>query len=308
MKKRDRWLAHRRQFVTASDVGAILGFVKWRSRLDVYCEKRGLTDGPDDNEFMKWGRRLEDPIAQGFAEDTGRFIERFRSYELVPHPDISWLAATPDRGQSAPDDCIEPAPEGAVGNGILEIKNSQIYWKDSAPIPYHIQLQVQLSCTGRNWGTICELYRGSQLRHEDVLRDDKFLAVALEKLEEFWWMVKNGKPPEPTQPSDLKVVKQLYLQADNTEAEPRKLSESDEQMLVELEALKASQKATEGKLGLLEAKIRASLGESTHGKTPTGGMLIAKQTNVKGRTQIVEPYSYRKLVWHPSKEKGNEEN
>jgi hypothetical protein len=114
-------------------------------------------------------------------------------------------------------------------------------------------------------------------------------------------------PPDPTRPSDLKAVKQLYLQAENTESEPVELPEEAEALRDRLLALKQQSKAADAEAELVEAKLRAALGEATHGKTPSGDILIARPTSVPGRTQIVKPYRYRKLIWHLAKPEKKEE-
>ena len=96
MKTRDEWLALRRQYLTASDVAAVLGVDPWRGPIDVYADKIGK--GVDeDRPLFKWGRDVEGAIALWYERESGRSIEDLGATEIQVHSTIPWLAATLDR-------------------------------------------------------------------------------------------------------------------------------------------------------------------------------------------------------------------
>ena len=53
-----RWLLARRQGITGTDVGKIMGVSNWGTIMDVYQDKIFGKEIPD-NENMLWGRVLE---------------------------------------------------------------------------------------------------------------------------------------------------------------------------------------------------------------------------------------------------------
>ncbi len=70
-KDKPEWLHKRDDFAaTASDAYTLL-----TKPLLHYARKKKLVDGPEQNERMTWGLRLQNEIARGFAEDTGRTVE-----------------------------------------------------------------------------------------------------------------------------------------------------------------------------------------------------------------------------------------
>ena len=69
MNKSQEWHDQRRQGITGTDMGAILGMSPYRSALDVYLEKIGQIDSASTNysEAMRFGNLLEDIVANEYA-------------------------------------------------------------------------------------------------------------------------------------------------------------------------------------------------------------------------------------------------
>lgn len=128
-QERIEWLEKRKKCITGTDISAIAGMNPWRSQMDVYCDKLGLTEATPDNPAMEWGRRLEDVVAQRYSEQNG--------VDLAPGEWTvrdNWMGATPDRL--------------IVGvNRGLEIKTAGLHtsknWGESGTdeIPDHYALQ-----------------------------------------------------------------------------------------------------------------------------------------------------------------------
>lgn len=128
------WKALRRQYVTASDVGAILG-EGYRSAKKVYKEKV-FGEEEEENEFMREGRDRE-PRARTYVNE--KLKSDFKAIVAVSeaHP---WLMASLD---------------GWDGEHVLEIKCPMRYEKfseisnfqKSPPLQYLWQVQTQLLVT-----------------------------------------------------------------------------------------------------------------------------------------------------------------
>jgi putative phage-type endonuclease len=194
---REQWLAQRRTLVMASEAAAILGLDPYRGPLSVYAEKvEGLS--VEETKMMRWGRRVEGAISEGYEEETGRKVVDRGPYTIDVHPDIPWLGATLDRDVVEVSE-KEPLPVGAAGPGAAEFKAVAGFkakdWREQPPDHFLIQLQIQLACTGRQWGSLCALLGGLTLAWRDILRHERFLAAALPKLEEFHLRVKRRDPP-----------------------------------------------------------------------------------------------------------------
>lgn len=165
----------------ASDAAAILGVSKWRTALDVFNDKMGIS-GPDKKqEHQQWGLLLEPALAARYTQDTGRRLRRIGTARSKDHP---LLYAHPDRVVLG-----EP--------GLVEIKVSYRRW-DEIPIYYKTQAIQQLICTDREWVDFAVLEGGQRFnpdwryeRNRDIEAD--FIA----ELEEWWQRHIVGKePPE----------------------------------------------------------------------------------------------------------------
>jgi putative phage-type endonuclease len=87
------WLAVRRDFITATDVAAILGVDPWKCEQDIADEKlNGRTT--ESTLIMRVGTALEDLIGEAYSEATGRKVRRAHGIWQSRH--TPWAAASPD--------------------------------------------------------------------------------------------------------------------------------------------------------------------------------------------------------------------
>ena len=73
------WLKERQKGIGGSDVAAILGMSPWRTPYQVWEEKTTPIDetaAEDDRPALYWGRVLEAPIRQAYADKTGRTVTK----------------------------------------------------------------------------------------------------------------------------------------------------------------------------------------------------------------------------------------
>lgn len=84
---RAEWLAQRRTGIGGSDVASILGLSPWRTPYQVWEDKTGRGEDQDDTPALYWGRLLEDPIRQAYADSTGLTVTKPDCmYSSVTHP------------------------------------------------------------------------------------------------------------------------------------------------------------------------------------------------------------------------------
>lgn len=102
-------LERRLEGITATDVSAIVGVNPYRSRIDVWREKRGEAPPWVDTERSLWGERLEPLVREDYAT---RHRMRIDVPGTLIHPDREWMMATPDGiaypiGSNDPDRGLE---------------------------------------------------------------------------------------------------------------------------------------------------------------------------------------------------------
>ena len=200
-KSREEWLEARKQGIGGSDAAAILGVDPYCSALEVYCDKIGIAVPQEDNEAMKWGRKLEPLVAEAYQEETGR--------ELKDHGFNIWQGSESFLIASQDREIIKPQ------TGHLEIKTSN-YIKEGdlaeeIPIPWQVQYQHSLAATGLAWGGFAILLNARKLFWVDVERDNSFIEAMLEAEAKFWKRVQDHDPPAPdASESATKILKKLY--------------------------------------------------------------------------------------------------
>lgn len=157
---RHSWLAGRGQFVTASDVGAIMGLNAYRTRESVLREKKtGERDDLSDNYKVQFGVKMEWFAAHWYAVmaegKTGGKLVDPGPYTVQECPEGK-LRCTVDRFLLAPEDegmanmfrtsCEISVPEKTI---IVEVKTGTAkMWKDGVPPYYYAQAQAQMFVTG----------------------------------------------------------------------------------------------------------------------------------------------------------------
>lgn len=143
----------RRSDVTASAAAALFGEHPFLSREQYAARLRGTSDAGTssvpDSPAMRRGRVMEAGVAIAVAEERPHWtLEKAHTYHRLPE---LRLGASPDFWISSTDPA-EP------GRGILEVKTTSPQqwekWHGQLPLAYHLQVQVQLLCTGCEWGWV----------------------------------------------------------------------------------------------------------------------------------------------------------
>lgn len=200
------WLAMRAKDITSTEISALFGLSPYKTAFELYHEKReGRVVQIEENTRMKWGRRLESPIAFGVAEDEGWEIEKLDVY----------MRDEAARIGSSFDFTIKSSSDGP---GILEIKNvdglqyRNKWLEDEAPEHIELQIQHQMTVSGFKWCALVALVNGNDPKI--IYRDydpDIGKAIAA-KANAFWNMVENGTAPSPDYARDAEVISRLYAQ------------------------------------------------------------------------------------------------
>jgi putative phage-type endonuclease len=191
---REEWLNERRKGIGGSDAAAICGVSPWKSPYQVYLEKIGESPEQADNDAMFWGRTLEPVIRQRYADVTGK--EVVVPNTILQHPDIKFMLANLD---------------GEVpGERVVEIKTarSDQDWGEPGtneiPDTYMLQVQHYLIVRALPVADVAALFHGNDFRIYEVPADKELQNLLITRESEFWNMVQNATPPDPTTFADIR--------------------------------------------------------------------------------------------------------
>jgi predicted phage-related endonuclease len=220
------WLGERAKDITSTESAALFSASPYVTAFELYHAKRDqFIEQRKDTPRMRWGRRLQDPIALGVAEDAGLEVRKMNEYirdtehRLGASFDFQIVGARGTGEKSA-----LAARLLNFGEGLMEIKTvDPSIFKDSWVVadgevveaPPHIELQVQhqMLVSGMQWALIVALVGGNRVSIIERDYDAELGAAILKKVHEFWQLVEAGTPPSPDYTRDAAIIAQVYLQA-----------------------------------------------------------------------------------------------
>ena len=147
-QRTEEWFRARAGKVTASRVSDIIAKTKsgYSTSRDNYmaeliCQRlTGAVGESFQNAAMAWGTNTEPLARAAYVSAKGTSVEEIG---FVPHPTIENAGASPD---------------GLIGeDGLIEIKcpltntHMNMILEQEIPTKYHVQMQWQIACTGRQW-------------------------------------------------------------------------------------------------------------------------------------------------------------
>jgi len=151
------WFEIRKNMLTASDIGAVLGYSKYTSRNQIINKKCGLGKPFKGNKYTFHGQKYEE-IANQIYES--RYNMKVDEFGLIQHPKIDILGASPD---------------GISTTGImLEIKcPSRREITGVVPDHYWVQMQTQLQVCQLD---VCDFLecKITEYLNEEEYRADEF--------------------------------------------------------------------------------------------------------------------------------------
>jgi len=295
LQSRADWLAARQTGLGSSDAPVILGLSPWKSPLELYAEKLQIVEASQaENEAMEWGHLLEPVVAQKYQVVTGRAVRVLSGppFTLYRRTDLPFMLATPDGLTSALE---------KPGEAVLEIKTTGRLATDISeeiPLLFNVQIQHQLAVTGLQWASLALLVGGQRFLWCDVERNERFIAVLIEKEMAFWNRITQHEPPAPDSSERTReVLAKLYpkdtgitiaLPPDAAEWDFRRIHAKDE-------IARWYKELTE-----TENLLKAAIGEATEGMLPDGTAYTWKASPRKGYT--VEATTVRTLRKRGAKE------
>lgn len=201
-------LEERRSGIGGSDAATVLGINPYTTSYELYLDKLGEAP-PEDENFLKesryWGSRLEAPVADRYAEETGYKIQKANN--MIRSKEHPFMLANIDRKVVGEDRRIGfEAKTAARADG----------WGDSGSneIPPYIMCQVQhyLAVTGYDCWDLAVLIGNRDYRMYRINPIEEIIDQLIEAETEFWDRVTNKVAPEPDwqSASTTRFLKNFY--------------------------------------------------------------------------------------------------
>ncbi len=273
MEDRKAWLKLRTMGIGGSDASIIAGMNRWKSPFQLWQEKTGQVEPEelDDNEYIYWGRVLEQAVADRFTELTGKKVHKQGMLQNNSYP---WMLANVDRM--------------VVGeNAGLECKTTNSFagkqWDgDNLPDAYYLQCQHYMMATGlEKWYIAC-LIGGNHFVWKPIERNEEDIQ-ALFKLEQKFWEINVQQGVMPDVDGTDSCTQALRERFPGGNIEEIELPSDAEPLLKALDAYKESEKQSKEKIKELQNRLCLMLGDYEAGRC--GDRLITWKTQ-KGRTTI----------------------
>jgi len=188
------WVGMRKDYIGASDSGAILGYNPWKTNVEVFLEKTGQVKGPNDNLAMYLGRHME-PIIKNLFQSQEKLLIRADNKIRI----------------DSEYDFLRTNLDGVVvGERVPVEYKTATTWDSDIPDHYFVQLQHQAMVTGSDYVylAVLSLGRNKQFIVEKVKRSDEFIEHMRKELVLFWeeHVIKNNPPV----PLTVKDARSLY--------------------------------------------------------------------------------------------------
>ena len=258
-------------------MAAIAGLNPYKTALDTFMEKTGMVSPMADNQFTRWGNRLEAVIADEYAEQVG---VRLAKSDTIWHKTEPFFC-TPDRlvpgevGDALPclpipvqhhlgaDAAVEPFPI----RWALECKSRGARQADkwgesgSDQVPHDVAIQCHWSMmvTDLPRWDVAVLIGGNDFRVYTLFEDKEIQAGLVETARWFWGCVQANEPPELDGSESAHTYLRLKFPSHDAD-----LIESTPELDAVLGDLRMGQmelKAAEDRVSRAQVAIKASIGD-----------------------------------------------
>lgn len=183
----------RSKHIGSSDIAAIIGVSPWKTALQLYEEKLGISEpeyNPEREIRLRRGTRFEPLIVAQYEEEYG--AEIVAKNVRYTHPEYEFLAAEIDAEQRMV--VIDDEGENEDWTLNLEIKSASSFMSkkfgeqgtDDIPDYYAAQITYGMLCTGRKNARLVVLLGTDDLRTYDIPYDEDLGSYLEQEAVSFW--------------------------------------------------------------------------------------------------------------------------
>lgn len=275
---RASWLEMRKQDVTASDIAAIAGLSPYKTALQVWAEKTGRSEGPQENEAMRRGRWLENAVIIALQETKPRW-QIWRPNVYLRDKALR-LGATPD--------AVAETSEGEIIIQCKVVARPVFDAWDGPPIAYQLQTLTEAMLWGAKFACIAALVVDTFTAELVIFQVERHPA-AEEKIRkavaQFWADIADGKQPYADYGRDGELLLKLYKPKEGIE--PLDLSADNllPEILEERRGLMDTVKRCEERLAAIKAEVIHKLNGATIAVLP--GWSISHK--IQHRKEVIIP-------------------
>src|SRR5262245_53513908 len=197
----------RRQYLTASDIGAAAGMSAWKTPLQLYLEKTGLKPGPAMRPQMDRGIMFEPVVEAYVRRDFGPDVK-------IIDPRV-FLVDTANRIGATPDRLMEDPDTGDLINLQLKVVGRPAFekWDGELPVEYQLQLACDALLLAAHSSILAALVVSNFEAALEIFTQPRHAAAEeriFELAREFWHRVDNRIPPPTDYSRELELVKELH--------------------------------------------------------------------------------------------------
>lgn len=267
-----QWVEARKNGIGGSDVASIMGLNKYSSPLNVWLVKTGREESPDlsDNQAVEWGNRLEDVVADKFADEHPELQVRRRNATMVSIK-RPWAFANIDRWVT----------DGKGNVGILEVKTVGMRraadWDNGVPLYYLTQVMHYMSVTGYQYAWVAVLIGGQEFREYYIERDEQDIQAINDAVDTFWRdFVETDTAPALI--GNDPEANALLSQHSDPSTEFIAMLDEDVSMLDELQEIKDQMDDLKHRKTLIENQIKDLIGDNKGIETETKRITWVRST------------------------------
>lgn len=300
-----QWQALRKQDVTASVAGALLGVHQYTTAYGLWAQKTGAL--------------TEEPAAPAISADRGSYsvsdLERGHLlepvvFELIRRAKPTWRVDRADAYYRDPDARLGATPDAfavdpaRAGVGVIQVKTVSEHayrrkWRDpdtrgvELPLWIGVQAAVEAHLTGASWAAVAAMVVDHKLTLQmiDIPLQPALIERVRIETARFWSLVESGGTPPVDYGRDASALLRVHAQ-DNGE----EIDLTGDNRLAELLADRAVRSARKSEdddaLKAINAEIIHKLGNASTARC--GGALITAKT-VRRKEYVAKASTYRTI-------------
>ena len=197
----------RKGFIGGSDISSVVDLNPFKTKLQLYLEKRGLTEPEDESDAMRLGKKLEHIVKEEYILKSGNLVG---SGKIMIDENFSFMAGHSDgyvvNGEGKP---VKGVEFKTTSEFAFSGKWGEEY-TDEIPMNYYLQVQWYMMLDGMPSYDVAVLVGGRKLKIYHVERNVETILKLRNEARAFWNGNVLAKEPPPAEAGDGPALATLY--------------------------------------------------------------------------------------------------